>query len=162
MSSEHSSSGLVTVASTPILLAKADDPDKIYTVLSRCKYISESMGQQYMVVTFDQALYCKAKEIVWFKQAEFRNTIIRLGSFHIIMNFMKAIGQHLEGSGLKVWVKSGVFGDTTAGKMMDGDAYNKAVHGHKLAVEALWQILWSKFETWCDDSEKSLPQEAKA
>lgn len=54
------------------------------------------------------------------------------------MNFMKAIRHHLEGSGLEeAWMESGVFGDTTAVKMMNGDAYNKTVDGHKLAVKAL-------------------------
>lgn len=159
---EDPSSGLVSVASMPILQAKADDPDTVYTVLARCKYISESLGQKYTVVTFDQAIYCKAKEIVWMKGNEFRNTIIRLGGFHIIMNFMKAIGQHLDGSGLKnAWTESGVFGEITVGKMIDGSAYNKAVRGHKIAVEALWRLLWVKFETWCDENNKSIPPEVR-
>ena len=91
------------------------------------------------LITFDQDLYCKAKENLWLMQEEFSNTVVRLCGFHIIMNFMKAIGQHLEESGLKdVWVESGVFGENTAGHMMDGKSYNKAVRGHKFAVEALW------------------------
>ena len=159
---EDPSSGLVCVASMPILQAKADDPDTVYTILARCKYISELLGQKYTVVTFDQAIYCKAKEIVWMKDNEFRNTIIRLGGFHIIMNFMKAIGQHLDGSGLKeAWTESSVFGETTAGQMMDGSAYNKAVRGHKIAVEALWRVLWVKFEEWCNENNRSLPPEVK-
>lgn len=55
---EDPSSGLVSVENMPILQAKADDPDTVYTVLARCKYISESLGQKYTIVTFYQAIYC--------------------------------------------------------------------------------------------------------
>ena len=54
--------------------------------------------------------------------------IIRLGGFHTTMNFMKAIGQQMEASGLKdIWVESGVFGENSTVHMLSGHAYNKAV-----------------------------------
>ena len=65
-----------------------------------------------MVNTFDQALYCRAKELIWLHQEDFVDVIIRLGGFHTTMNFMKAIGQYMDASGLKdVWVEIGVFGE---------------------------------------------------
>jgi hypothetical protein len=155
-------SAVVKVGYMPIIPAPADDMDTVYTILSRCKYISESLGQQYTIITFDQALYCRAKEIVWLKEDEFDKTIIRLGGFHTAMNFMRAIGEHLESSGLKdIWVESGVFGENTAGHMMDGKAYNKAVRGHKLAVEALWRILWDRFLKWADENNKEIDSEVQ-
>ena len=101
--------------------------------------------------------------MAWQKQGKFKNTIIMLGGFHIIMTCLMATGQHLEGDRLKeVWVESEVYVDTTAGKMMSGDAYDKAVcDGHTLAVEALWRILWAQFESWCDKYEEPLPIDAK-
>jgi hypothetical protein len=54
-------SNVVDVGYMPIIPEPADT---VYTVLARCKYIAKSLGQRHTVVIFDQALYCKAKEIV--------------------------------------------------------------------------------------------------
>jgi len=94
-------SEVTTVGYMPIIPAPADDMDTVYTVISRCKLISEKLGQIYTVITFDQALYCRAKELIWLHPEHFANVIIRLGGFHTAMNFMKAIGQYVEASGLK-------------------------------------------------------------
>ena len=78
-----------------------DDTNTVYTVLVRCKAISEKLGQTYTVISFDQAFYCRAKEVVWGKGYEFENVIVRLGGLHTAMNFMKAIGQHMDSSVLR-------------------------------------------------------------
>lgn len=141
----------------PIIPAPADDMDTVFTVLVRCKAISERLGQRHTIVTFDQALYCRAKEICWLKPDQFENVIVRLGGFHTLMNFMKCIGQHMDSSGLKdVWVESGVFGENSTTHMLTGHAYNKAVRGHKLTFEALWRILWPNFLYWVDENGHSL------
>ena len=107
-------------------------------------------------------MYCKAKEITWLKQEVFKDTIVRLGGFHIIKNFMKTIGQHEDAAGLKdVWVESKVFGENTAIHMLEGKAYNKAVHGHKHAVEALWRILWGEFLSWAKNNNRKVSEEMK-
>ena len=85
----------------PIVPAPADDMNTVYTVLVKCKAISEKLGQTYNVISFDQALYCRPKEVVWSKIDELENVIVRLGGFHTAMNFMKAIGHHMDCSGLR-------------------------------------------------------------
>ena len=146
-----------TVGHMPIIPSPADDMDTVYTVLSRCKAVSEKLGQTYTVVTFDQALYCRAKELVWLKSGEFDSVIVRLGGFHSAMNFMKAIGQHMESSGLKdVWIESGVYSENTASHIMNGHAYNKAIRAHKLTLEALWRILSPMFQEWALKNGKEL------
>ena len=40
--------------------------------------------------------------------------------------------------------------------MLAGHTYNKAVRGHKLPFEALWQILWPQFENWVSQNGKRL------
>ena len=40
--------------------------------------------------------------------------------------------------------------------MLAGHAYNKAVRGHKLTFEALWQILWPQFENRVSQNRKRL------
>lgn len=156
-------SEISTVGHMPIIPFPADDMDTVYTVLSRCKAVSEKLGQTYTVVTFDQALYCRAKELVWLKNGEFDNVIIRLGGFHTVMNFLKAIGQHMESSGLKdVWIESGIYGENTASHIMNGHAYNKAVRAHKLTLEALWRILCPMFQEWASLNGKEPDNEITA
>ena len=72
--------------------------------------------------------------------------LLRLGSFHIALTFMRAIGKHLSGSGLaEVWTESGVFGENTAANNLLAKSYNCDVQAHKLTYEALLPILWPQF-----------------
>ena len=41
---------------------------------------------------FDEAIYCKAKEIQWRFSDEFADTVTRKGGFHIAMTFLAVIG----------------------------------------------------------------------
>jgi len=84
------------------------------TVISRSKLISEKLALKHIAITFDQALYCRAKEQICLHENEFYDMIIRLGGFHTTMNFMKAIGQQMEAFGLNdIWVESDVFGENS-------------------------------------------------
>jgi hypothetical protein len=74
----------------------------------------------YSMITFDQAIYFKAKEIQWLSE-ECSHFIIRLGGFHIILNFLKVTGQHMSNSGLNdVWSESNVYGEATVVGIMNG------------------------------------------
>ena len=64
-----------------------------------------------------------------------------MGGLHICFNFLRAIGQHMEYSGLEdIWVKTGLFGQNTASKVLEGMAYYRAVCGHLRTYEALWRL----------------------
>ena len=122
---------LTTVAVMPILPAPAHEMDTIMTVLLRCKQISNKLGQPSTVVTFDEALYCKAKELVWSQPEQLDGVIVRLGGFHTAMNYLNAIGTHMQESGLgDVWVESGVYTECTSGKILQGKSWNRAVRAH--------------------------------
>ena len=61
-----------------------------------------------------------------------------MGGLHILFNFMKAIGQHMENAGLHdVYVESGAFAQYSTSAMMEGKAYYRAVRGHVMAYESL-------------------------
>lgn len=140
---------LTTVAVMPILPAPAHEMDTIMTVLLRCKQISKKLGQPCTVVTFDEALYCKAKELVWSHPEQLDSVIVRLGGFHTAMNYLHAIGTHMQGSGLgDVWVESGVYTECTSVKILQGKSWNRAVRAHKLTMEASWRLLLQKFSAW--------------
>ena len=108
--------------------------------------LDRHLGQQYTVITLDEQLYCKAKILQWLNPQRCRNLIIMLGGFHTQMNFARAIGQHMTGSGLKdIWVESDVYGETTAERILQGKSWNRVARAHKLTLEALWQNLWPSF-----------------
>ncbi|KAG0715583.1 hypothetical protein GWK47_011631 [Chionoecetes opilio] len=137
----------------PIIPAPAHEMDTIATVLMRCQAIVKFLGQDTVVVTFDEAVYCKAKELLWHNPEQFGNVTVRLGGFHIGMNYLKALGQHFKDSGLAdILSESGVYTETTTNKIMEGKSWNRAVRAHKLLTEALWRQLWKAYQRWRVDN----------
>ena len=81
-------------------------------------------------------MYIKAKEIQWRRPDEFSNTIIRMGGFHIALNFMAVIGKIFKDSGIEdVLIESGTYGSNTATALLQGKSYNRGVRAHTLLVE---------------------------
>ena len=144
-----------TLGYMPIILAPAHELDTLNTVVKRCMAISSHLGQEYTVITVDQALYCKLMELKW-SVPEYRKRLIpRLGGLHISMNFLKAIGDHMSGSGLaEIWVESGLLGQGTTEKALSGRAYNKAMRAHKLTLQALWRLLIPGLLNFVEQSDK--------
>lgn len=81
----------------------------------RCKNIASSLNvKNVVVVTFDEVLYYKTKELEWLNKELCGNFVIRLGGFHAMLNFIKVIGQRLEGSGFAdIIFESGVYTSNT-------------------------------------------------
>ena len=60
--------------------------------MKHAQEISQKIGQWEAVITYDLAIYVKAKETQLTFTAGFSNTLLRLGSFHIALNFLSIIG----------------------------------------------------------------------
>ena len=60
----------------------------IYTVVKTVQEMFKHLQQSTAVITFDLAIYSKAKEIHWRYPEEFQNLVIRLGGFHIALNYV--------------------------------------------------------------------------
>ena len=57
-----------------------------------------------------------------------RSLLLRLGSFHTALTFMRVIGKHMSDTGLaEVWTESGVFGENTAAINLQAKSSNHAV-----------------------------------
>ena len=126
----------------PIIPAPAHEYDTLNTVVQRCLYVSEQMGQNFTVITVDQALYCKLMELKWLIPEYKEKLIPHLGGLHTSMNFLKVIGQHMQGCGLlDLWVDVGLMGPHVSEQAMAGKHYNKGMRAHKLTLQALWRIL---------------------
>ena len=105
-----------TVGHMPMILNPASDYDTINVVIRRCMAVSAHFDQKYTVITVDQQLYCKL-HILISNILEFKNVIPRLGGFHISLNFLRIIGQHMSGCGLhETWVESQILGEVAAQK----------------------------------------------
>ena len=143
-----------TVGSMPIISEAAHAFDTIWTVIQSCQKMTAALGQKYIVITFDEQLYCKAKRLQWFKPEKCENLVAMLGGFHIQLNFIKVVGHFMADSGLKdILVESGVYGENTALNILHGKQWNGAIRAHKLVFEALWRILWKKLLDWMDENE---------
>ena len=95
-----------------------------------------------MVLTVDEALYCKLMELKW-SIPEYKELLIpHLGGLHTAMNFLKAIGKHVQSSGLsEAWVESKILGPNLTDQAMAGKSYSRGMRAHKITFQAMWQIL---------------------
>ena len=118
------------------------DFSTIYTVLKNAQAISAIVGQTDTVITFELAIYVKAKQLQWRFLAEFSKVVIRVGGFHIALNYLALIWKKYTSSGLDdLLVESGVYGAGAVSALMKGKAYNRGVRAHKLVMEAFFRLL---------------------
>ena len=100
----------INIGYCPLLDASSTEFHTVYTVMKHAQQISQRVGQLEAVITFDLAIYVKAKEIQLKFPAEFSNTVLRLGSFHIALNFLSIIAKKNQSSGLEdLLIESGVY-----------------------------------------------------
>ena len=147
----------------PMINGSPTDFSTVYTVMKSLQKMMKSLGQKESVITFDLAIYIKAKEIQWRNPDEFDDMVVRMGGFHIILNFLALLGKKFENSGLEdLLIESGVYGSATISSAMKGKAYNRGIRAHKLTMEALFRLQWQAFTTWYqerDDTKKTINQD---
>ena len=109
----------------------------------------EKLGQKSSVLTFDQALYCKSKEIQWRMADRFQNFVLRLGGFHVVMVFLAVLGKMFRDSGLDdALADSGVYACNTVEQIFRGSHYNRGIRCHKLALESMCRLQWLAVIEW--------------
>lgn len=101
---------LTSIGYCPMINGSATEYTTIYSVMKNLQAMMEALSQKYSVITFDLAIYMKAKEIQWRRPEEFLHTVIRIGGFHIALNFLAVIGKIYQDSGLEdLLVESGKY-----------------------------------------------------
>lgn len=87
----------------PFIHQPASNYNTIYTTLLCALENAKRYGHDVCVITFDQPLYAKAREIVSAapKESDLSKIVIRLGVFHLLMSFFGSIGNIMQGSGIK-------------------------------------------------------------
>ena len=75
------------------------------------------------------------------------------------MNFMKAIGQQFQSSGLKdAWTESNLLGEKSTERVLAGKAYEKGMRAHKITFQAMWELLMPQFIQFLAVHNKELEQ----
>lgn len=145
---------VTTVGYIPIVQAPAHELDTLNTVVVRCRHVANTLGQKHVVLTVDEALYCKLMELKWARDEYQDFLIVRLGGLHILMNFMKIIGTHVQSSGLlDAWIESDIIGPKAAEQVLNGKAYARGIRMHKLTIQALWRILLPQLLLYVDNTQ---------
>ena len=85
--------------------------------------------------------------------------VIRMGGFHIALNYLAVIGKKFEDSGLEdLLIESGVFGSNTASALLKGKSSNRGVRAHKIAAEAMQKLQWQGFSRWLAEKNIITPE----
>ena len=97
------------------------------------------MKQKHVVLTVDEGLF----PLKWSNE-QYKNILIPcLGVLNISINFLGVIGRHMDESGLcELWFECDVLGAKAAQNVKAGEGYAQSVRTHKLALQALWQVLF--------------------
>ncbi|GBN09827.1 hypothetical protein AVEN_224498-1 [Araneus ventricosus] len=80
-----------------------------------------------------------AQEIIS-NNPEFKDVVVRLGGFHMLMSYMGSIGTIMAGSGLKELFQS-IYELNTFDKLMSGHSYARAVGSRGLTHRVLAQFI---------------------
>ena len=106
----------------------------VYTLLQKSLQIADQLGQQNVIIVFDQAIYAKALEVIWQNQEMFQRLVVRMGSFHTICSFLAAIGKRFGDAGLgDIVTESGIVGSGSVAAVLEGRHYNRALRTHKVS-----------------------------
>ena len=136
-----SSPEVTSIGYCPMIPASPTDYNTVFTVMKTVQKMMKTLGQQHSVITFDEAIYSKAKDIQWRCPEEFKHTVLRLGGFHTAMTFISVIGKRYEESRLEdLLIESGIYGSNSVLRIMNGKAYNKGVRALKLLMEAFCRL----------------------
>ncbi|GBN04668.1 hypothetical protein AVEN_31092-1 [Araneus ventricosus] len=141
----------------PFIPQPASVYNTIYTTLLCALENAKCYGHDICIVTFDQPLYIKAREIVAAapERSDLSKIVIRLGGFHLLSSFFfGAIGYIMQGSGIKE-VLSLIYAPNSLDKMLTGHAYARAVRAHTLLHVTLATII-SKELVIDDDMDANL------
>ena len=78
----------------------ASDMSTIFEILNRCLPIKDKLKLSAIVCIFDQAIYAKAVEIKWKMLTQYKDCILMLGMFHMLMMYFGIIRKRFKDAGL--------------------------------------------------------------
>ena len=119
-------------------------PGDMSCILSTLEFMFNMAIRHHVppVITFDQPLYWKAAEIISAapENSYLKGVILRLGTFHMFMNLLGAIGTLMMGTGPQNILEL-VYGENAVVHMMSGTSVQRAFRGHLLVDKCLHQMI---------------------
>ena len=106
----------------PMIHGSASEFSTIFTLMKVSQEVARRLQQDDSVITFDLAIYMKARQIQLKFPDAFKNTVIRMGGFHIALNYLSLLGKKYANSGLEdLLIESGVYAAGTTSVLMLGE-----------------------------------------
>lgn len=131
----------------PFINAPPTDYDTILTSLLLSIEKCKASNQNTCIVTFDQPLYWKARDIIaaFDPTSDLSKIVVRLGGFHLLMSFIGGIGYIMSGSGLEDIFKL-IYAENCVQHIISGHAYGRAVRAHLLVHLSMTKIIMDSME----------------
>ena len=140
-----------TVGYLPTINAPATKLSTVHEILNHIIKIMKALDIDEIVCVFDQALYAKASEIIWKHQMRFKPVVLRMGTFHTLMNMISIIGKRFGSAGLRdIAVECDIITEGSISGVLGGRSYNRGVRLCKLVYEALLRLVWKRFYAWLE------------
>ncbi len=112
----------------PMIECSSTEQSTVYMIMKHTQKICSSLGQSDTVITFDLAIFSKAKLIQMKFPVEFSDVFIWLWGFHIAQNFLDLLGKKYNNSRLEdLLIESGVYAAGTTSALMKGKSYNRGI-----------------------------------
>ena len=135
-----------TVGYLPVIPASPTELSTVYVMLRKSISVADTLQQEDVVVTLDQAIYAKAQDIVSKHCDEFKRITLRMGGFHVACTFLAVIGLRFGDAGLRdLMVESSLVGPSAVSAVLRGKHYNRALRSHKIIFEAFFRLFWPIF-----------------
>ena len=117
--------------------------------LKICIKTSNALGNNYTVVSQDLAIYEISYAFLRENSVEYSNLKLCLEGFHMLMNFLGAIGKLMIDSGVeKIFVDAKVLLEGTAKKVMTRKGFYQATNSNVQLYESVLALWWQAFEDW--------------
>ena len=142
-----------TLGYLPVIPSSPTELATVHEAMERSCALAKALRQEHVIITMDQAVYCKAQEIRWKHPEKFRNVVLRMGAFHTANTFLAVLGKRFGDAGLQdIMVESGVVAAGSVDAVLGGRHYNRGVRAHKIVWEAFSRLRWRKFEAFMDSN----------
>ena len=137
---------LTSIDYYPVINHPITEYKTVQACLKHAEEATKEVGQEYTVTTFDLGVCMKAYPLIWNQPDKYRKHIIMVGTFHLVGAYLKMIGKKMAGSGLSdVLIETGLIGSGSIQCVMNGKHYDRAIHCHKIVLEALERLLLEQF-----------------
>jgi len=81
-----------------------------------------------------------------------------MGGFHILMEYVAALGEVVQASGLaQVLVRSDIYSEVTVKQVLCGKHYNRGVRAHKIVYEAISRQKLKFLSEWLQENDQFVP-----